>query len=241
MAAQGRDARALANATVAAIGPGTAAALAEHGVIADVVPERFVAEALVEALAGVDVARPAGARRPRRRGARRAPRRARRARREGRRRRALRDGRARTPSPAAVEAAAGADYVTFTSSSTVRNLLDAVGDRFPRRRPGRLDRPGHQRRPPARPGSRSTSRPSATTRRAWSRRWSPMRAQRPDAVRVRRSRCPRPARGRARACSRSARGCAGARRSWRSPRRGATSRIARRSASLPSPARTSSA
>ena len=56
MAAQGRDARALANATVAAIGPGTAAALLEHGVIADVVPERFVAEALVEALAAVDVA-----------------------------------------------------------------------------------------------------------------------------------------------------------------------------------------
>ena len=56
MAAQGRDARALANATVAAIGPGTAAALAERGVIADVVPERFVAEALVEALADVEVA-----------------------------------------------------------------------------------------------------------------------------------------------------------------------------------------
>ena len=56
MVAQGRDARALANATVAAIGPGTAAALAERGVIADVVPERFVAESLVEALAGVEVA-----------------------------------------------------------------------------------------------------------------------------------------------------------------------------------------
>ena len=56
MAAQGRDARALANATVAAIGPGTAAALAARGVIADIVPERFVAEALVEALAAVEVA-----------------------------------------------------------------------------------------------------------------------------------------------------------------------------------------
>ena len=42
----GRDARALANATVAAIGPGTAAALAEHGIRADIVPERSVAEAL---------------------------------------------------------------------------------------------------------------------------------------------------------------------------------------------------
>jgi uroporphyrinogen III methyltransferase / synthase len=131
MAAQGRDARALANATVAAIGPGTAAALAEHGVIADVVPERFVAEALVEALASVDVngrpvlvARAAEARD------------------------LLPDALAdrggkvdvvalyetvrEDPDPAAIEAAADADYVTFTSSSTVSNLLDAVGDRFPR-------------------------------------------------------------------------------------------------------------
>ncbi len=35
------------------------------------------------------------------------------------------------PDPEAVEAAQAADYVTFTSSSTVRNLLDALGDRFP--------------------------------------------------------------------------------------------------------------
>jgi len=131
MAAQGRDARALANATVAAIGPGTAAALAERGVIADVVPERFVAEALVEALAEIDVngrpvliARAAEARD------------------------VLPDALAERgaqvdvvavyetvredPDPAAIEAAAAADYVTFTSSSTVRNLLEAVGDRFPR-------------------------------------------------------------------------------------------------------------
>ena len=51
----GRDARALSQAQVAAIGPGTARALREHGVIADVVPERFVAEALVEALAEVPI------------------------------------------------------------------------------------------------------------------------------------------------------------------------------------------
>jgi uroporphyrinogen III methyltransferase/synthase len=36
------------------------------------------------------------------------------------------------PDPAAVEAAQEAYYVTFTSSSTVRNLLEAIGDRFPR-------------------------------------------------------------------------------------------------------------
>jgi uroporphyrinogen III methyltransferase/synthase len=130
MAARGVDARALVNATVAAIGPGTAAALREHGVIADIVPERYVAESLVEALAEVDVdgrpvliARAAEARDvlPE----------------------ALRERRAEVdvlalyetvqdqPSAEAIEAAAAADYVTFTSSSTVRNLLAAIGDRFP--------------------------------------------------------------------------------------------------------------
>jgi uroporphyrinogen III methyltransferase/synthase len=131
MAAQGRDARALANAVVAAIGPGTAAALARRGVIADVVPERFVAEALVEALAPVEVAeRPVLVARAA----------------EGRAvlPEALAERGAKVdvvalyetvrddPDPAAIEAAAEADYVTFTSSSTVRNLLAAVGDRFPR-------------------------------------------------------------------------------------------------------------
>jgi uroporphyrinogen III methyltransferase/synthase len=131
MAAQGRDARALANATVAAIGPGTAAALAERGVIADIVPERFVAESLVEALGPVEVAgrpvlvaRAAEARDVlpdalRRRGAQVDV-------------VALYETVAEDPEPEAVEAAQGADYVTFTSSSTVRNLLGAIGDRFPR-------------------------------------------------------------------------------------------------------------
>ena len=58
LAAAGLDARALGGGTkneqvgqrpraaIAAIGPGTARALAEHGIAADIVPERFVAEAL---------------------------------------------------------------------------------------------------------------------------------------------------------------------------------------------------
>jgi len=46
----GRDARAFAGARVCAIGPGTAAALAAHGLRADLVPEEFVAESVVEAL-----------------------------------------------------------------------------------------------------------------------------------------------------------------------------------------------
>lgn len=47
----GRDARAFGRAQVAAIGPGTAAALERHGVHADLVPARFVAEGLIDALA----------------------------------------------------------------------------------------------------------------------------------------------------------------------------------------------
>lgn len=44
-----RDARDLGGTKVAAIGPGTAAALAAGNVVADLVPERFVAEGLLEA------------------------------------------------------------------------------------------------------------------------------------------------------------------------------------------------
>ena len=57
MAAAGLDARALAGARVAAIGPGTARALRERGVLADIVPEQFVAEGLVAALADTPVTR----------------------------------------------------------------------------------------------------------------------------------------------------------------------------------------
>jgi uroporphyrinogen III methyltransferase / synthase len=127
----GLDARALAGATVAAIGPGTARALAERGVLADVVPERFVAEALVEALADVEVeksrvliARAADARNVlpdalRERGAEVDV-------------VSLYETVREQPDAEAIEAAQSADYVTFTSSSTVTNLTEALGDRFPR-------------------------------------------------------------------------------------------------------------
>jgi uroporphyrinogen III methyltransferase / synthase len=122
----GLDARALASAQVAAIGPGTAAALREHGVIADVVPEKFTAEGLLDALAGqparrVLVARAAEARDVlpdslRERGAEVdvVP---------------LYETVAEPLSPETLDAALGADYVTFTSSSTVRFWWDAVGGR----------------------------------------------------------------------------------------------------------------
>jgi uroporphyrinogen III methyltransferase/synthase len=131
MAAAGRDARSLAGATIAAIGPGTARQLARRGIAADVVPERFVAEALVEAVAEVEVsgkralvARAAEARDVlpdalRERGAEVDV-------------VALYETVREEPDPEAVEAAALADYVTFTSSSTVRNLVEALGARFPR-------------------------------------------------------------------------------------------------------------
>jgi len=47
----GRDARALAGLEIAAVGPATAGALLEHGITVDVIPERFVAEGLLEKLA----------------------------------------------------------------------------------------------------------------------------------------------------------------------------------------------
>jgi uroporphyrinogen III methyltransferase/synthase len=130
--AAGLDARALANATIAAIGPGTATALSERGIHPDVVPERSVAEALLESLAAVDVAgRPVLV-------ARAAE--ARDVLPEGLRERggkvdvvALYETVADEPDPAAVEASRSADYVTFTSSSTVRNFAAAVGGRFPER------------------------------------------------------------------------------------------------------------
>lgn len=127
LGAAGLDARALANATVAAIGPGTAAALADRGIRADVVPERSIAEALVDALAGVDVAgRPVLI-------ARAAE--ARDVLPDALRERGadvdvvtLYETVAEDPDPAAADAAREADYVTFTSSSTVRNFVAAMGE-----------------------------------------------------------------------------------------------------------------
>ncbi|MGH9177744.1 MAG: uroporphyrinogen-III synthase, partial [Acidimicrobiales bacterium] len=49
LAAAGRDARALGGVRLAAIGPGTAAALAVARLVPDLVPERFVAESLLDA------------------------------------------------------------------------------------------------------------------------------------------------------------------------------------------------
>ncbi len=123
-----RDARSLGGVRVAAIGPGTAAALAERNVVADLVPEQYVAESLLEALS--DEVGPDGPGRvliPRAQAARDV----------------LPDGLAAagwevdvvaaycTVAPAADPDAAAllanAEVITFTSSSTVTNFVDAYG------------------------------------------------------------------------------------------------------------------
>jgi uroporphyrinogen III methyltransferase / synthase len=131
LAAGGRDARALAGARIASIGPGTDRELRAHGIVADVTAERSVGEGLVEALADMAASRALIAR--------------------------ARGGRGVLPDalrgrgvqvdvlelyesiaePLAVETVAAveaADYVTFTSSSTVRNLLGAIGELSPHTR-----------------------------------------------------------------------------------------------------------
>lgn len=60
MRAEGRDARAFGRARVAAIGSGTAAALAERGITADIVPKSFVGEALAESILDAIGARAGG-------------------------------------------------------------------------------------------------------------------------------------------------------------------------------------
>ncbi len=128
MAARGLDARSLRpTQVVAAVGPATAAALAGHGIRADVVPERFVAEAMVDALADVPmdgrrvlIARAADAR-PVIADALRA-------------RGAMVDDvvvyatLAERPTDEVIEQALAADVITFTSSSTVTNTLAVLDD-----------------------------------------------------------------------------------------------------------------
>lgn len=120
----GQDARALAPVKIAAIGTGTAQALAQRGVRPDLVPARFVAEALLDEfppgtgrvlLARAEVARdvlPEGLAQ------------------KGYDVEVLTVYRTATaePDPAALaHLRAGVDAITFTSSSTVTNFCDAAG------------------------------------------------------------------------------------------------------------------
>jgi uroporphyrinogen III methyltransferase / synthase len=131
--AVGGDARSFAGVEVAAIGPGTAAELARRGIRADVVPQVSTAEGLLDALADIDVA-----------GERVLVARASEA------RDMLPDGLAERGADVVVvplydtvaeklgddqlAAVERADYVTFTSSSTVRFFMDALaGNGLPER------------------------------------------------------------------------------------------------------------
>jgi uroporphyrinogen III methyltransferase/synthase len=126
--AGGRDARSLAGVTVAAIGPGTAGALSERGIAADIVAEQAVAESLAAALAEVPIRRALLARAARGRDV--LP-------------DALRERGAEVdvlalyetvsePLPEhALGAAREADYITFTSSSTVDHFLAAAEEGEP--------------------------------------------------------------------------------------------------------------
>ena len=129
----GRDARAFGGAgglRIAAIGPGTAAALREHGLIADVVPERFVAEGLVDALGNVPVTQALIARAAE---ARDVLPDALRARGTAVDVMALYETVAEPLSERQRAEVADADYVTFTSASTVRFFFDAIGHGLPER------------------------------------------------------------------------------------------------------------
>ncbi len=118
------DARQLAGLNVAAIGPGTARALRSHGIEADIVPERSVAEALIEALADLPVKRALIARAEEARGVLE----------DSLRQRgaevdllALYRTVAEPLDQAARTAALGADYATFTSASSARFFHAAAG------------------------------------------------------------------------------------------------------------------
>lgn len=131
LAATGLDARALAGARIAAIGPATVAALAEHGIVADIVPERSLAESLVEALSELEIRHVLIATASEARETLPA----------ALRKRgisvdvlALYETVAEPLSESALAAARRADYVTFTSSSSVRFFLQAAGKPAPEQR-----------------------------------------------------------------------------------------------------------
>jgi uroporphyrinogen III methyltransferase/synthase len=128
---RGLDARALAPVKLCAVGAGTAEALLEHGLAVDVVPERFAAEGVADALAARDDVRGARILFPKAEGAR-----------EVLPTRLAELGASvdaitiyrSVPDGDGVEPLRGAidrgevDLVTFTSSSTVRYFVDAVGE-----------------------------------------------------------------------------------------------------------------
>jgi uroporphyrinogen III methyltransferase / synthase len=134
--AAGRDARALAGVTVSVVGSATGEALLARGIVVDIVPERFVAEGVLAALAARGGMRGARVLYPTAEGAREVlP--------EGLRAmgaivdvvhayRSVPDAEASGGMRQAIEAGE-VDLVTFTSASTVRGYVEAVGPSLVRR------------------------------------------------------------------------------------------------------------
>jgi uroporphyrinogen III methyltransferase/synthase len=126
LARDGQDARALAGLRIAAIGPGTAQALGQNGVVADIVPATFTAEGLLKTLAGQPASHVLVARAKEARDV--LP--------QGLRERGaevdvlpLYETVAEPLTAEQLAAAERADYITFTSSSTVRYFFEALGER----------------------------------------------------------------------------------------------------------------
>lgn len=128
LAERGKDARAFdRSAVVVGAGPATCERLLRHGIRADVVAERFVAEGIVEALGDQDLsgksvlvpqataARPALVEALRARGADVDA-------------LALYSADAEPVVPATLDRAMDADYLTFTAGSTVRSFMAMLGD-----------------------------------------------------------------------------------------------------------------
>jgi uroporphyrinogen III methyltransferase/synthase len=127
----GRDARALAGLKVAAVGPATAGALLEHGITVDLIPKRFVAEGLLEIMGERNDVSGASVLYVTAEGARDVlP--------DGLREmgadvslieayRSIPDGQGARKLSRAIEAGK-VDLVTFTSASSVKAYVDAVGE-----------------------------------------------------------------------------------------------------------------
>jgi uroporphyrinogen III methyltransferase/synthase len=135
---EGKDARALAGLKIAAVGPRTAGALLEHGITVDVIPNRFVAEGLLEMMRARDDVAGKKVLYVTAEGARDVlP--------QGLRElgaevtvveayRSIVDGEGAEKLARAIEAGT-VDLVTFTSGSAVRGYIDAVGEELALRVP----------------------------------------------------------------------------------------------------------
>jgi len=134
----GLDARALAGAKVAAVGPATADALLARGIAVDVAPDRFIAEAMLDALRGrrdiggarILYATAEGARDVLQLGLQELSAIVERVDLY----RSVLDGTGAAELRARLDSE-GADLVTFTSASSVTNFVDAVGNDAARKAP----------------------------------------------------------------------------------------------------------